>query len=309
MSESNELAGLQMGQAPAGYRSGFVCIVGRPNVGKSTFMNQLLHQKVAITSDRPQTTRNAIRGILTTPNSQIVFVDTPGLHKPRTALGRRLNKVVRNTLSEVDVIVFMVDATTGVGSGDEYIAKELTATSTPVLAVLNKIDTAKPHTLEAGIKKLGELGGWSPYGISALTGAGIEEFVAVLESMLPEGPLYYPPDEVTDQSERRLIAELIREKVLERTREEVPHSVAVVIDEVQEEPHTLRIFATVHVERDSQKGIVIGKGGSMLKEVGTAARRDIEALLGTHVFLDMKVKVSKDWQQSDTSVVKFGYGE
>jgi GTP-binding protein Era len=301
---------LALGQAPEGYRSGFVSIVGRPNVGKSTLLNRILDTKVAITSSRPQTTRNAIRCILTTAQAQIVFVDTPGLHKPRSALGRRLNDVVRTTLSDVDLTLFVVDAAGGIGDGDVYIGNELRGVRTPILAVLNKIDVASPASIEAGSRKLEELGSWPLYGVSAKTGAGVPELVAELVDRLPEGPPLYPPDELTDQPQHQIVAELIREKVLELTREEVPHSVAVVVDEMStDEDGTVRIDASIYVERDSQKGIVIGKGGRLLKEAGTRARKDIEAFLGSHVFLDLRVKVERDWQSIEDRVVRFGYGE
>jgi GTP-binding protein Era len=307
---SDDLSDLALGRAPEGYRSGFVCIVGRPNVGKSTLLNRILDSKVAITSSRPQTTRNAIRGILTTPQAQIVFVDTPGLHKPRSALGRRLNDVVRTTLTDVDLTLFIVDAAGGFGEGDEYIAHELQQVKTPVLAVLNKIDVASPSNIEAGSRRLEELGGWPLYGVSARTGAGVPELVDEIVSRLPEGPPYYPPDEVTDQPQHRIVAELIREKVLDLTREEVPHSVAVVVDDIStEDDGTVQIAASIYVERDSQKGIVIGKGGRLLKEAGTRARRDIEEFLGSHVFLDLRVKVERDWQSIDDRIARFGYGE
>ena len=301
---------IELGRAPAGYRSGFVCIVGRPNVGKSTLLNRILDKKVAITSSRPQTTRNAIRGILTTPQAQVVFVDTPGLHKPRSALGRRLNDVVRTTLSDVDLTLFIVDAAGGVGEGDEYIASELRNVKTPVLAVLNKIDVASPASIEAGSRRLEEVGGWPLYGMSARKGDGVPELVDEIVARLPEGPPYYPPDEVTDQPQQRIVAELIREKVLELTRDEVPHSVAVVVEEMTtDDDGTIQIAASIYVERDSQKGIVIGKGGRLLKEAGTRARRDIESFLGSHVFLDLRVKVERDWQSIDERVIRFGYGE
>jgi GTP-binding protein Era len=287
-----------------------VCIAGRPNVGKSTLLNRILDSKVAITSSRPQTTRNAIRGILTTPRAQVVFVDTPGLHKPRSALGRRLNSVVRSTLSDVDLTLFIVDAAGGIGEGDDYIANELRQQTTPVLAVLNKIDVAAPASIEAGSRRLEELGGWPLFGMSARTGAGVTELVDEIITRLPEGPPLYPPDELTDQPQHRIVAELIREKVLDLTREEVPHSVAVVVEEMStDEDGTVQISASIYVERDSQKGIVIGKGGRVLKEAGTRARRDIEEFLGSHVFLDLRVKVERDWQSIDERIARFGYGE
>ncbi len=301
---------LEFGETPVGFRSGFVSIVGRPNVGKSTLLNQMLRRKVAITSDRPQTTRNAIRGILTTPRAQFVFVDTPGLHKPRSALGRRLNRVVRNTLAEVDLVLFVVDVADGIGRGDAFITDELGRLKTPVLAVLNKVDRVPSGELDVARKRVAELGSWDSFAVSARTGVGVAELVAAAEQRLPEGPLFYPPDAVTDQPTERIVAELIREKVLERTHEEVPHSVAVSVEEMTPgSGKSLDIAATIFVERDSQKGIVIGRGGSMLKEIGMDARREIEALLDTHVYLDLRVKVERDWQRRDAAVARFGYGE
>jgi GTP-binding protein Era len=272
-------------------------------------LNRILKNKVAITSDRPQTTRNAIRGIHTTSEAQLVFVDTPGLHKPHSALGERLNRVVHSTLSEVDVGIFLVDASEGVGAGDAFIASALKEVNAPIVVALNKIDAATPAQLEAARLRITELGGWIPFGVSARSGAGVDELVSHVAAQLPLGPLYYPPDAVTDQPERQIVAELVREKVLERTREEVPHSVAVVVDEIDASGERIEIEATIYVERDSQKGIVIGKGGKVLKEIGTHARRDIEKLLGGHVFLQLRVKVEHDWQRRDGMVARFGYGE
>ena len=303
--------GLELGGAPPGFRSGFVSLTGRPNVGKSTLLNQLLRTKVSIISDRPQTTRNAIRGILTTPEAQVVFIDTPGLHKPHTALGKRLNRVVRDTVEAVDVILFMVDAAEGVGAGDGFIAKELEELRRPVLVALNKLDAASPAQLQSALDRVRELGPWETFGISARVGTGTAELLEALIARLPEGPLYYPADAVTDQPERQLVAELIREKALALTREEVPHSVAVAVEEMEsdDDGDGLTVTATIYVERDSQKGIVIGRGGKMLKEIGTRARKDIEALLGSHVYLDLRVKVERDWQRRDSLIARFGYGE
>jgi GTPase len=306
-----ETSGLHLGEQPEGYRSGFVSLVGRPNVGKSTLLNQILRSKVAITSERPQTTRNAIRGVYTMPDAQLVFVDTPGLHKPRTALGKQLNRVVRTTLEEVDVIVFVVDAAQGVGAGDAFVAAQLEPVSSRVILAVNKIDLMDWDRLGPQMAKLREL---CPdpvlIPISAKTGSGTDELIAEIVKMLPAGPLYYPPDVVTDQPTQQMLAELIREKALELTREEVPHSIAVVINEIEtaDDGERVTIDATIYVERDSQKGIVIGKGGSMLKEIGTRGRRDIELALGTHVFLELRVKVERDWQRSDVLVERFGYG-
>jgi GTP-binding protein Era len=295
---------LELGSAPEGFRSGFVSIVGRPNVGKSTLLNQILRNKVAITSERPQTTRNAIRGVYTTDAAQLVFVDTPGMHRPRTELGRRLNRVVRDTIGEVDVAVFLVDAT-GVGKGDAFIATELRRHDTPVLVVLNKIDAVDPPVLAKAVAGATALiPDAAPFGISARTGDGVDALLDALVGAVPEGPVLYPPDALTDQTPAQAVAELIREKALELTHEEVPHSIAVVVDDMADD----RIVASLYVERSSQKGIVIGKRGAMLKEIGTRARRDIEKLLGHRVFLDLVVKVAPDWQSRDASLERFGYG-
>jgi len=294
---------LELGASPEGFRSGFVSIVGRPNVGKSTLLNQIMHNKVAITSERPQTTRNAIRGVHTTDDAQLVFVDTPGMHRPRTELGRRLNRLVRNTVDEVDVAVFLLDAT-GVGKGDAFIASELKRHTTPVLVVLNKIDVVDPPALLRARDAATALMDTDPYGISARTGDGVDELVVTLVAAVPEGPVLFPPDALTDQSPTQAIAELIREKALELTRQEVPHSIAVLVDEME----GAEIHATIYVERDSQKGIVIGRRGAMLKEIGTRARHDIEEVLGRKVYLDLHVKVAHDWQSRDASLERFGYG-
>ena len=312
MPDTPNSSDLELGGTPSGYRSGFVSLVGRPNVGKSTLLNQMLKSKVAITSERPQTTRTAIRGILTTPRAQVVFVDTPGLHKPRTALGERLNRVVHNTIGEVDVVVFLLDAVAGVGSGDEFLAAELRRVDVPVLVALNKIDAASPPQLEAArVKAIALDERWPVLGISARTGQGVSDLIGSLIELLPGGPLLYPPDAVTDQPDSQMLAELVREKILRATREEVPHSVAVVVDEIRTaDDGSVELDATIYVERDSQKGIVIGKGGKMLKEIGTSARRDIESFLGgKHVFLHLRVKVEHDWQRRAAMVQRFGYGE
>lgn len=302
--------GLRLGDAPPGFRSGFVAVVGRPNVGKSTLVNRLCGRKIAITASRPQTTRNAIRGVLTTEEAQVVFVDTPGLHKPRTTLGEKLNEVVRGTLRQVDAVLFVVDASGGVGRGDAFIAAELPRGRTPVVAVLNKVDLTDEASLGVATDAVGRLGDFEVVPTAALVGAGLAELLVALVEHLPEGPLYYPPDMVTDQPEEQLVAELVREKVLELTREEVPHSVAVVIEEMapREGSDLVDIDAVIYVERPSQKGIVIGQQGRMLKEVGTRAREEIEALLGSRVFLRLRVKVERDWQKRAALVTRFGYG-
>ncbi|MBI4728149.1 MAG: GTPase Era [Acidobacteria bacterium] len=301
------MAGLR-GPEPA-HRSGFVSIVGRPNVGKSTLLNAFAGRKVAITSEKPQTTRNAIRAVLTGEGWQIVFVDTPGLHKPKTLLGKRLNQVVRGTLKEVDAIVFMLDATQPVGSGDEFVAREVLALGTPVICAVNKMDAAARERLVPQLAAAQALGEWREIiPISALEGRGVEALQDLLVALLPEGPQYYPPDMVTDQPRELLLAEIVREKALHLTREEVPHSIAVAVEEIVErEDGLIEIHANLFVERESQKGIVIGKGGGMLKEIGTRARVELEWLLGAKVFLRLQVKVAKEWQRDPTLLHRLGY--
>jgi GTP-binding protein Era len=291
------------------YRSGFVSLIGRPNVGKSTLLNAFVGRKVAITSRKPQTTRNAIRGVLTGDGWQIVFVDTPGLHKPKTLLGERLNDLVHHTLREVDAIVFMLDATQPVGSGDEFVAHAVLNTGTPAICVVNKMDAAKREQLVPQLDAAQKLGEWKEIvPISAARGTNVDTLQSLLVEQLPEGPQYYPPDMVSDQPREVLLAEIVREKALHLTRQEIPHSIAVTTDEVIErEDAVLEIHATVFVERESQKGIVIGKGGSMLKEIGTRARQDLEWLLGQKVFLALQVKVSKDWQRDPRALQRLGY--
>jgi GTP-binding protein Era len=292
-----------------GFRSGFVSIVGRPNVGKSTLLNALLNRKVAITSSRPQTTRNAIRGVLTGEGWQMVFIDTPGLHKPKTALGERLNDVVRRTLKEVDAIVFMVDATQEIGTGDRFVGEEISRLGAPAMCVVNKMDAAKHGDLVRQLAAAETMGTWREIiPISAKDGRNVEQLKELLVSHLSEGPQYYPGDVFSDQPREFLVAEIIREKALELTHQEVPHSIAVNIDElIDREDGVTEIQAILFVERDSQKGIVIGKGGSMLKEIGTRARRELEWILGTKVFVRVQVKVAKDWQRDVGSVMRLGY--
>ncbi|MEW6553549.1 MAG: GTPase Era [Actinomycetota bacterium] len=294
----------------AKHRSGFVGIVGRPNVGKSTLLNNLMHRKLAIISEKPQTTRNKIRCILTRDDAQVVFVDTPGFHKPKGALGERLNRAVRETFSEVDTIVFILDGTKSIGSGDIFIASELAELDTPVVVVLNKMDRLTPDQVEAQVavaEKLGDFAGIIP--ISAKTGENVHAVIERIVETLPEGPRYYPEDTLTDQPATFIVAELIREKVLQLTREEVPHSVAVVVEgiEMREGGDLADIDAAIYVERDSQKGIIIGKGGRMLKEIGTRARAEIEPLLGNRVFLRLQVAVEKDWSKKPEMLKRMGY--
>jgi GTP-binding protein Era len=299
-------------QVPAGFRSGFACFVGRPNAGKSTLTNALIGQKIAITSSRPQTTRHAIRGILHRPDAQLVVVDTPGLHKPRTLLGSRLNDVVRETWAEVDVIGFCVPADQPVGRGDEFIVGELRSVAgrTPVLGVVTKTDLARPEQVAERLTQMTALMEFAEVvPCSAVDGFQVGLLADLLVARLPEGPPLYPDGELTDEPEETLVAELIREAALEGVRDELPHSIAVVVDEMipRENRNLLDVHATVFVERSSQKGIVIGKGGERLRAVGTAARRQIEALLGTKIYLDLHVTVAKDWQRDPRQLRKLGF--
>ncbi len=304
------MSSLQLGQAPPGFRSGFASFIGRPNVGKSTLLNQILRAKISIISERPQTTRNAVRGVLTTEGAQVVFVDTPGFHKPRTALGQKLNSVVSGTLAEVDVVVFVVDAADGIGTGDAFLAEQLRNVRTPVLLALNKIDLVSPDALARQLEAARQLGGFEEVmQVSAKAGTGIDSLVAAVTGRLPEGPLFYPPDQVTDQPESVIVAEIVREKALRLTRDEVPHSIAVVVEEIREtdEQDRLEIDVIIYVERDSQKGMVIGKGGEVIKAVGTEAREEIELLFGRKVFLEQRVKVEKDWQRRAHALERLGF--
>jgi len=294
------------------YKSGFVSIIGRPNVGKSTFINRVIGQKIAIMSDKPQTTRNKIQGVYTTDQSQIIFIDTPGIHKPKHKLGDFMMKVAQNTLKEVDLILFMVNAEEGLGKGEEYIIERLKETNTPVFLVINKIDQVHPDELLPIIDQYKDKFSFQEIvPISALQGNNVETLLKEIESYLPEGPQYYPSDQVTDHPERFIISELVREKVLHLTREEVPHSVAVVIDSIEKRENNKAVYvaATIVVERDSQKGIIIGKQGKMLKEIGQRARVDIEKLLGSKVFLELWVKVQKDWRNRLSQLRDFGFRE
>lgn len=302
-----------MQQENQNYKSGFISIIGRPNVGKSTFLNRVIGQKIAIMSDKPQTTRNKIQGVLTRTNSQMIFIDTPGIHKPKHKLGEFMFKVTKNTLREVDIVMLMVNCEQEFGKGDEFILEMLEGNSTPVFLVVNKIDQVHPDELAKFINSFKDKFAFKEIiPISALEGNNVDNLLATIENYLPEGPQYYPADQVTDHPERFIISELIREKILHLTREEIPHSIAVVIDKIkrdEENENKIRVQATIMVERDSQKGIVIGKQGSLLKQVGTQARKDIEMLLGSKVYLELWVKVQKDWRNKQTQLRDFGYRE
>ncbi|MBA4542627.1 MULTISPECIES: GTPase Era [Thermoactinomyces] len=294
------------------FRSGFVALIGRPNVGKSTLMNHLIGQKIAIMSDKPQTTRNKIHGVLTREEGQIVFLDTPGIHKPRSKLGEFLVQTARNALDEVDLILFLIDAAEGEGPGDRFIMENLQGVETPVFLVVNKIDQVHPDDLLPLIDRYRNQFSFAEViPISALQGNNTSTLVEQIFRYLPEGPQYYPADQITDHPERFIVGELIREKVLELTREEVPHSVAVVVEEMskREEKDLIDVRATIYTERPSQKGILIGKKGALLKEVGKRARLEIEHLLGTRIFLDLWVKVKKDWRNEVLMLRQFGYTE
>lgn len=294
---------------PEGFKSGFVGIIGRPNVGKSTLMNQLVGQKIAITSPVAQTTRNRLRGILTTDNAQIIFVDTPGIHKPHHELGKVLVKNAQMAINSVDVVLFVVDSSTEAGGGDRFIEELLEKTQTPVILGLNKSDQQPDNyqALDNSYAVLAQPHNWPIVKFSALTGTGLESLQTLLIEHLEPGPYYYPPDFVTDQPERFIMGELIREQILQLTRQEVPHAVAVVIEQVEETPKITRVLAAINVERESQKGILIGKNGSMLKSIGVAARQQIQKLIAGEVYLKLFVKVEPKWRQSRMLVAEFGY--
>jgi GTP-binding protein Era len=300
------------------FRAGFACLVGRPNAGKSTLTNALVGQKVAITSSKPQTTRHTIRGIVTSETGQLILVDTPGLHKPRTLLGQRLNDLVRETLLDVDAIGFCLPADQRIGPGDTYIARELTELQLvrrrPVVAIATKSDRVDKRRLAEHLIAIDQLGDWAAIiPCSAVRGDQVSEVASVLSSYLPVSPMLYPEGVLTDEPEIVMIAELVREAALEGLDDEMPHSLAVVVDEMlpregrPESSPMLDVRVNVFVERSSQKAIIIGKGGSRLREVGTTARQGIEALLGQRVYLDLHVKVAKDWQRDPKQLQRLGF--
>jgi GTP-binding protein Era len=304
-------APVQAPQAP-GFRSGFACFAGRPNVGKSTLMNALVGAKVAITSSRPQTTRRAIRGIVHRQDAQLIIIDTPGLHRPRTLLGERLDSLARSTLTEVDAIGFCIPAPDRIGPGDKYLAAELGGIGkTPVVAIVTKTDQAAPDEVAAQLAAVAGLGDWADIvPVSAVTGFQLDVLTDVLVSHLPPGMPLYPEGELTDEPEQVLVAELIREAALEGVRDELPHSIAVLVEEMGPRAgrdDLIDVHAQMYVERPSQKSIVIGAKGARLKQVGTRARRQIEALLGTKVYLDLRIKVAKDWQRDPKQLRRLGF--
>lgn len=293
------------------HKSGFVSIIGRPNVGKSTFVNRVIGHKIAIMSDKAQTTRNKIQGVMTRDDAQIIFIDTPGIHKPKHKLGDYMMRVAKNTLSEIDAIMFMVNVNEDIGRGDEYIMEMLKNVKTPIFLVLNNIDLVHPDTMMPKIEQYQSYMDFTDIiPISALEGLNVDHFIDVLKSFLPEGPKYYPDNQISDHPEQFVVSEIIREKILHLTSEEIPHAIGVNVDRmIKEDEDRVRIEATIYVERDSQKGIVIGKGGKKLKEVGKRARRDIEMLLGSKVYLELWVKVQRDWRNKVNFIRQIGYVE
>lgn len=292
----------------ADYKSGFVTLIGRPNVGKSTLMNYLIGQKIAITSNKPQTTRNRIQTVLTTEEGQIVFVDTPGIHKAKNKLGEYMVNVAERTLNEVDVVLWLVEPSTFIGAGEKHIVEQLGKVRTPVVLVINKVDMVKKEevlTFIDAYRKIYDFAAIVP--VSARSGENTEELVKVIMKFLPYGPQFYDEDTITDQPERQIVAELIREKALHCLNDEIPHGIAVAIDSMKGRKGIMDIDATIICERDSHKGIIIGKQGAMLKKIGSTARYEIERLLECRVNLQLWVKVKKDWRDSDFLIKNFGY--
>lgn len=294
------------------FKSGFVALIGRPNVGKSTFMNQIMQQKISIISPKPQTTRNQIRGIYTTDEEQIIFIDTPGVHKPKNQLGEYMNKESLSTLSEVDLILWIIDGSEDYGKGDEYLLNEFKDLEAPLFLVVNKIDLIKnkQKLMENIIKFTENLKFKEVFYISALNGENTEKLLSSISNYLEIGPMYYPKDQVSDHPEHFIISEIIREKVLLLTREEVPHSIAVIVEEMkndEENSSLMNIRATIYVERSSQKKIIIGNKGEMIKKVGTLARKEIVMVIGQKVFLELWVKVEEDWRNKKTQMKRMGY--
>lgn len=292
------------------YKSGFVTLIGRPNVGKSTLMNYLIGQKIAITSNKPQTTRNRIQTVLTTEKGQIVFVDTPGIHKAKNKLGEYMVNVAERTLNEVDVVLWLVEPTTFIGAGEKHIAKQLKRVDTPVVLVINKIDSVKREEVFSSIDAYKDIYDFAEIvPVSARSGNNTEELLDVVMKYLPYGPQFYDEDTITDQPERQIVAELIREKALHALNEEIPHGIAVAIDQMKRRGKVMHIDATIICERDSHKGIIIGKQGNMLKKIGSTARFEIEKMLECQVNLKLWVKVKKDWRDSEYLMKNFGYRE
>lgn len=296
------------------FHSGFVALIGRPNAGKSTLLNALLGEKIAITSDTPQTTRHRLSGIINRPNLQVVLVDTPGLHKPYDALGQEVNRSALQAIGDVDVLAFLIDSSRPIGRGDRWVAQLIAQAPPDIKRVLvfTKTDLIDDRAYRAQLDRASQLGAFDALvAVSAREHHNLDKFIETVATLLPEGPRWFPPDTTTDQTFEVMIAEFIREKVLLNTRDEVPHATGVVVDEIEQDldANITRIYATIFVERDSQKGIMIGKSGAMIKHIGASARIDLEVLLGTRVFLELKVKVKKDWRRDGAQIRRFGYGE
>jgi GTP-binding protein Era len=299
-----------MREADKPIKSGFVCIVGRPNSGKSTLLNRLIGEKVSIVTDRPQTTRNVIKGIVTRPEGQIVFLDTPGVHKPIHLMNDRMMKYVRDSMGTTDLLVLIVDASVPFGRGDEFILELLKPISTPKFLLLNKIDQVEKKNLLPIIDHYAKLAAFEQViPISALTGENVETLLQRVFEHLDEGPMFYPPDQISDQPERAIAAEIVRERLILATREELPYSTAVVVDRFEEQDQLYRIFASIYVERESQKAIIIGKGGQALKEVGSTARRELESFFERKVYLELHVKVKKHWRNDEDTLRNLGMGD
>ena len=294
------------------FKSGFVTLVGRPNSGKSTLINKIIGKKIAITSSTAQTTRHRFRAVKTTDDYQLILVDTPGLHKPHDALGEELNTSALKALEDVDVAVMMIDTSQEVGTGDEWVAAQLSGVRTNKICVLSKIDLVDAETIERQIDAAGKLAQWDAVvALSSKNGEGIDEFLETVTELLPPGPLWFPADMETDQPIEVIVAEFVREKILRNFSDEIPHAIGVQTEEMKysSKKDLTSIRAIVYVERESQKGMIIGKGGSSIKRIGTQARGDLERILGTHVFLDLSVNVKKNWRRDATQIRRFGYGE
>ena len=294
-----------------GFKSGFVTLVGRPNAGKSTLINAIMGKKIAITSDTAQTTRHRFRAVLTREDFQLILVDTPGLHKPHDALGEELNTSALKALEDVDVVAMLIDASQPIGRGDEWVAEQLSRVRSKKICVLSKLDLATEKQISAQREAAEALGTWDAMvGLSSATGKNVDAFVEEVQFLLPEGPAWFPADMETDQPLEVMVAEFIREKILRNFFDEVPHAIGVAVEEMEfEKPNLYRIYAVIYVERDSQKGIIIGKRGAAIKRIGTEARKDLELLLGAKVFLDLSVKVRKNWRRDANQIRRFGYGE
>lgn len=295
-----------------GFKSGFVTLVGRPNAGKSTLINAIMGKKIAITSDTAQTTRHRFRAVLTREDFQLILVDTPGLHKPHDALGEELNTSALKALEDVDVVAMLIDASQPIGRGDEWVAEQLSRVRSKKICVLSKLDLATEKQISAQREAAEALGAWDAMvGLSSATGKNVDAFAEEVVYLLPEGPAWFPADMETDQPIEVVVAEFVREKILRSFHDEVPHAIGVRVDEMEydKKKDLHRIFATVYVERDSQKGIIIGKKGAAIKQIGTEARADLEQLLGTRVYLDLSVKVKKNWRRDASQIRRFGYGE